>query len=98
MIIQQTSIYSHDATLEVLAKQIDDAVQHFVHEVLQVNDNVKFRPENSWVNRHAKGEHNTLHWHSNAMLSGVYYVDSAEGAGDIVFQNPSFGITCSTIQ
>lgn len=76
----------NDATLEVLAKQIDDAVQHFVHEVLQVNDNVKFGLENSWVNRHAKGEHNTLHWHSNAMLSGVYYVDSAEGAGDIVFQ------------
>ena len=76
----------NDATLEVLAKQIDDAVQHFVHEVLQVNDNVKSPvPENSWVNRHAKGEHNTLHWHSNAMLSGVYYVDSAEGAGDIVF-------------
>ena len=31
-------------------------------------------------------EQNTLHWHSNAMISGVYYIQNEPGAGDIVFQ------------
>lgn len=69
-----------------LQTEIDKAVQYFVKDVLSVNDDVTFGLENSWINRHVKGEHNTLHWHSNSMLSGVYYVDSGQGAGDIVFQ------------
>lgn len=72
--------------LTELRTEIDTAVQYFIKDVLSVNDEVEFKLENSWINRHAKGEHNTLHWHSNSMLSGVYYVDSGEGAGDIVFQ------------
>ena len=72
--------------LKTLAKQIDDAVKTFVKKELKVNDDVEFELQNSWANRHGKNEHNTLHWHSNAMLSGVYYVDSQQNAGDIVFQ------------
>lgn len=57
----------------------------FIYEELQVKD-VTFELQNSWINRHNKGEYNTTHWHSNAMLSGVYYMQNAPGAGDIVFQ------------
>lgn len=72
--------------LKELRHEIENAVKYFTKDVLSVNDEVEFQLENSWVNRHVRGEHNTLHWHSNAMLSGVYYVDSAEDAGDIVFK------------
>jgi len=69
-----------------ISQKIDNAVQYFIQDVLEVDNEVGFKLENSWINRHSKGEFNTLHWHSNSMLSGVYYIDSAEGAGDIVFQ------------
>lgn len=72
--------------MTAIKDKIDQAVQYFVKDIIEVNDDVDFNLENSWINRHSKGEYNTLHWHSNAMLSGVYYIDSAEGAGDIVFQ------------
>jgi len=61
--------------LHSLSQQIDDAVQYFIKDVLAVNDDVEFKLENSWINKHSKGEYNTLHWHSNAMLSGVYYIE-----------------------
>ena len=71
--------------LSNLKKQIQEACNVFVKDELQVNEDVEFEMQNSWINRHAKDEQNTLHWHSNAMLSGVYYIQNEPGAGDIVF-------------
>ena len=58
----------------------------FVKDELKVTDDVEFELQNSWINRHSANEQNTLHWHSNAMISGVYYIQNEPGAGDIVFQ------------
>ena len=69
-----------------LKEQIQNACNVFVKDELKVNDDVEFEMQNSWINRHSANEQNTLHWHSNAMISGVYYIQNEPGAGDIVFQ------------
>ena len=69
-----------------LKTQIQKACNVFVKEELKVNDDVTFELQNSWINKHSKDESNSLHRHSNAMLSGVYYIQNEPGAGDIVFQ------------
>lgn len=41
---------------------------------------------NIWVNINPKGAYNHLHNHAGALLSGVYYVKSEEGNGNIFFE------------
>lgn len=72
--------------LKTLKAQIKSACDFFVHQELGVEDGVNFEIQNSWINRHKQGENNTLHWHSNAMLSAVYYIQNEPGAGDILFR------------
>mgnify|MGYP003325112530 CR=1 FL=1 len=79
--------------LSGLKTQIQEACNVFVKEELKVNDDVVFELQNSWINKHSKDESNSLHWHSNAMLSGVYYIQNEPDAGDIVF-NKSHLYTC----
>lgn len=41
-----------------------------------------------WVNVLPEGGSHSSHLHTNAVLSGTYYVKSPEGAGPIVFEDP----------
>ena len=41
-----------------------------------------------WVNVLSEGGSHSSHIHTNAVLSGTYYVKSPEGAGPIVFEDP----------
>jgi uncharacterized protein (TIGR02466 family) len=41
-----------------------------------------------WVNVLPEGGSHSSHIHTNAVLSGTYYVKSPEGAGPIVFEDP----------
>lgn len=41
-----------------------------------------------WVNLNGNGEVHPRHSHPNNFLSGVYYVRTPEGCGDIVFYDP----------
>ena len=76
----------NNTKLTSLKDQIQNACNVFVKEELKVTDDVEFELQNSWINRHSANEQNTLHWHSNAMISGVYYIQNEPNAGDIVFQ------------
>ena len=69
-----------------LKTKLKEVCDFFVHTELGIKDDVNFEIQNSWINRHRAGEHNTLHWHSNAMLSAVYYIQNEPGAGAIQFQ------------
>ena len=71
--------------LSELKKQIMERVNEFVYEYLDVADNLEFVMENSWINRHQPGDYSPSHWHGSSLISGVYYVQVTEGAGDIVF-------------
>ena len=65
--------------LRKLKAKLKEVCDFFVHQEMGVK-------ENSWINRHQQGEHNTLHWHSNAMLSAVYYIQNEPKAGQILFK------------
>jgi uncharacterized protein (TIGR02466 family) len=46
------------------------------------------RCDSLWVNVMPEGGHHTSHIHSNAVISGTYYVKVPEGAGPIVYEDP----------
>lgn len=45
-----------------------------------------------WVNVLSEGGAHGSHIHTNAVLSGTYYVTSPEGSGPIVFEDPRHGL------
>lgn len=45
-----------------------------------------------WVNVLPEGGSHSSHIHTNAVLSGTYYVTSPEGSGPIVFEDPRHGL------
>lgn len=69
-----------------LKTRIKETCDYFIHEILGVQDDLDFEIQNSWLNRHTKGQDNSIHWHSNAMLSGVYYPLAKPEDGDILFK------------
>ena len=44
--------------------------------------------DSMWVNVLPQGGSHTSHLHTNAVLSGTYYVNAPEGASPIVFEDP----------
>ncbi len=46
------------------------------------------RCDSLWVNVMPEGGHHTSHIHTNAVISGTYYVKVPEGAGPIVYEDP----------
>jgi uncharacterized protein (TIGR02466 family) len=46
------------------------------------------RNDSLWVNVLPQGGSHTSHIHTNAVLSGTYYVTAPEGASPIVFEDP----------
>ena len=44
--------------------------------------------DSMWVNVLPEGGSHTSHLHTNAVLSGTYYVTAPEGSGPIVFEDP----------
>lgn len=44
---------------------------------------------NIWFNVNNQGAHNTSHIHTDSFLSGVFYIQSPEDCGDIVFERQS---------
>jgi hypothetical protein len=41
-----------------------------------------------WASVHANGSYHRSHYHKNSMVSGVFYVRTPPGSGDIVFHDP----------
>jgi uncharacterized protein (TIGR02466 family) len=74
--------------LKNLKNQIKQSLDFFIHEVLNVEDEVDFSITTSWVNRHRKNEFISKHGHSNSMLSGVYYIETNSNTAPILFEKP----------
>lgn len=72
--------------LSSLRKRIQQNIDHFAHEVLDCNNSIDFQIQNSWINRHSKGDFAGSHRHNNSILSGVYYIDVEPDSGAIIFE------------
>ena len=42
----------------------------------------------SWLNVHNEYGYNTIHNHADSLLSGVIYINTPEGSGDLIFRDP----------
>lgn len=68
-----------------LKKALQSKVDEYVYEVLGVQKDLSWDITTSWVNRSKPGDYHTEHWHSNSMVSGVFYIDTNPNSGAILF-------------
>jgi uncharacterized protein (TIGR02466 family) len=68
-----------------LKKEIENHINLFVEKYLKVNKDVSFYLTNSWIIQHHPNDHAQSHFHTNSLLSGVYYLDVPKNSGDIRF-------------
>lgn len=71
--------------LNQLKQNIMQACQHYIYQILQVENTADFQMTNSWAVKHVKGDESGAHGHANAMLSGVLYIQTDDLSGDILF-------------
>lgn len=68
-----------------LKKALQQKVDEYVYNVLGVQTDLSWPITTSWVNRSKPNDYHTQHWHSNSMVSGVFYIDTNPNSGAILF-------------
>lgn len=68
-----------------LKKEIENHINLFVEKYLKVTKNVSFYLTNSWFVQHNPDDYSHSHYHTNSLLSGVYYLDVPKNSGNIMF-------------
>lgn len=69
-------------------KEISRCIFDFSLEVCRFMDIEPVSAGNGWININEYGHFNWCHTHPESVLSGVYYVKTPPGCGNIEFQNP----------
>ena len=76
----------NDEIFKNLKKAIYENFNFFKNEYLRyVNNN--FVITRSWVSKVQRGQSSFYHNHNNCMFSGIYYLKTDEGSGNINFEN-----------
>lgn len=68
-----------------LKNEIQNHCNIFLEKYLKVKKNTEFYITNSWMLKHNPNDFAQNHYHTNSLLSGVYYLDVPENSGDFVF-------------
>jgi uncharacterized protein (TIGR02466 family) len=68
-----------------LKKNIQENVNFFAYEVLNIEKSIQFFITNSWIMKHETGHWTQEHYHEHCLISGIYYFDVEENSGDITF-------------
>lgn len=63
------------------------AVSRQIARSQQMKENCRFELQ-AWVNLSPPGASNAVHFHPNSHLSGVYYIQTPDGCGEIYFKDP----------
>ena len=71
--------------LENLRKKIDEEVYNFVKSLQIDFSKHGLKRINSWGNLQKKGNYIKEHRHNNTQFSGVFYLQTPENSGDIIF-------------
>ena len=66
---------------------IEKICQEVARDVLKINKSIFL--SNAWININQKHNSNQSHTHPNCILSGVYYIKTPEGCGNIQFWHPA---------
>ena len=68
-----------------IRKIIEAEIEFCVREIYAITPSAQFYITNSWVNIYGRGDQAGAHLHHNSLLSGVLYLQTADGGGEIVF-------------
>lgn len=68
-----------------LKQAIQIHIDHFAYEVIGSQRDLCWEITTSWVYRSVNGDYHTSHWHSNSLISGVFYINTNPDSGAIVF-------------
>jgi len=69
-----------------LKEKIFEHLNIYAHKHLKVKDEQKFFYLNSWIVRHSKNDFAHSHFHTNSLISGVYYLNKPKNSGDLIFK------------
>lgn len=87
-IVHEETIERHVLDLQqfaALKKTIQTHIDHYVYEMLGATTDQQWAVSASWVNRSAQGHYHANHWHSNSLVSGVFYLRTDQKSGAICF-------------
>ena len=75
--------------LEGLKRFCVKHLEYYAYEVLQIKKSNKFYITQSWSNINQPGTGHHKHWHTNSLISGVFYIIGEPCP--IIFENANFG-------
>ena len=72
--------YIFDTKLDSLKKFCEEHIDTYVNEVISPkNSELDFYITQSWLNALSPGGIHPIHYHSNSLISGIFYVSTVEG-------------------
>lgn len=80
--------FHQDSSYEPLMKIIDQHVEIFIKDIYKMSEDINLQCCGSWINLHKnKTDWAQEHWHPNAMISGVLYLDAPPLSAGITFHS-----------
>ena len=74
-----------NAVMANIKEFIMQRVNHYMFNVMQINDRVTFYISRSWFIQSKKGDFGRRHDHPNSILSGIFYFRAPVDCGNIMF-------------
>jgi len=74
--------------LKTLKSKINNVIKNYMEEHLKISNKLKITA--SWVMKHVKNDFAQTHLHQNSIISGVLYLQTKKGAGDLIFARQNF--------
>ena len=92
-------------TMNPIKNWIMSKVKHYAYDILKINrEHTYFYMTQSWANFNTTNTSHHKHWHSNSLISGVFFVDgfnllylNASTKNNFFIGNPSFFTSVSNI-
>jgi uncharacterized protein (TIGR02466 family) len=75
----------NDPQFNKIIKTVNKHVQEYASFM---NSNYQYSCKSAWVNVGLNGTYQEYHHHSRSTISCVYYADTPEGSGNLIFENP----------
>jgi len=72
--------------LKKLKNKIQNVVNYFVYNVLDIKKEIEFYFSASWINKLVYSEQIPIHNHPNSLISGTYYIDVRMESSPISFK------------
>jgi len=85
--INQSEASDPGTVFNTLFNEIQDRID-YLYSHLELSKKYSFQIRNAWINLDENVNIGATHCHVESTLSGVYYVDATEGAGNIEFISP----------